>query len=191
MQLHDGQGLARLVKAREDVDQKMSVSYDEVLDEVADRIAATGSIGKVDIGALLFWKRLRANTPWVAKLHGMADVTIRGVTAAAVAAVRDNSLEVAEAAGMGRAALSGLPGFSSGDALASALLTAAAPDRMAVYDRRAQSALAQLEIELGVAPGRYGRYMRVVEGLRQQASALSHRAWTARDVDLSLYWLGG
>lgn len=156
MNLLDDQGLARLIKAREDVDQKVSTFYDEVLDEVVDRIEATGSIGKVDIGALLFWKRLRANTPWAAKLHAMPEATIREVTAVAVAAVRDNSLEVAEAAGQGRAALSGLPGLSSGDALASALLTAAAPHRMGVYDRRAHSALGLLGIDLGAAPGRYG-----------------------------------
>lgn len=191
MQPLDDQGLARLIKAREDVGQRVSAFYDEVLGEVADRIEATGSIGKVDIGALLFWKRLRANTPWAAKLHGMAEAKIREVTAAAVAAVRDDALEVPVAAEQGRAALSGLPGLSSGDALASALLTAAAPHRMAVYDRRAQSALGQLGIELSAAPGRYGRYMRVVEGLREQASALSNRAWSPRDVDLSLYWLGG
>jgi hypothetical protein len=48
----------------------------------------------------------------------------------------------------GRAALAPLPGFRTGDALASAVLTAAAPDRMAVYDWRAHTALHTL----GVSP---------------------------------------
>jgi hypothetical protein len=34
--------------------------YDEVRRDVSDRIDLTGSIGKADIGALLLWKRLRA-----------------------------------------------------------------------------------------------------------------------------------
>ena len=40
-----------------------SPACDEVLNAVADRIRATASIGKADIGALLFWKRLRADSP--------------------------------------------------------------------------------------------------------------------------------
>jgi hypothetical protein len=120
----------------------------------------------------------------------MPDASIREATGSAVAAVRDDSLGIAEAAAQGRAALSGLPGLSGGDALASALLTAAAPGRMAVYDRRAQSAIGLLGFELSAAPGRYGRYMRLVDEIRDQASVSTGRSWTARDVDLSLYWLG-
>ena len=88
-------------------------------------------------------------------------------------------------------ALSPLPGSSTGDALASAVLLAAAPDRMAVYDRRAQTALQRLGLELTASPGRYGRYMGLVEQLREQAASMAGSLWKARDVDLALYWLGG
>lgn len=166
-----------------------SRAYDEVLADVAARILATGSIGKTDIGALLFWKRLRANTPWVSELMAMPDEKVRSATETAVTAVNDMSLAVHLAASNGRAALSRLPGFRTGDALASALLLAAAPERMAVYDRRARAGLTILDLELSPAAGRYGRYMKLVEDLRKMANLHGH-TWTARDVDVALYWLG-
>ena len=149
-----------------------------------------GSIGKADIGALLFWKRLQANARWVSDLMVLEDEYVRGVTARAVAAARNKSLSVIEAAKAGRGALSPLPGFQSGDALASALLFAAAPERLAVYDRRAHTGLGRLGLTLAKRSGRYGRYMSLVEDLREVARA--HGCdWSARDVDLALYQLGG
>lgn len=112
------------------------------------------------------------------------------MTAAAVEAARDMESETPEAARRGRSILAALPGFARGDALASALLLAAAPSRMAVYDRRAQAALALLGIQLSAAPGRYGRYMALVESLRDELLVTSAHAWTARDVDLALFALG-
>ncbi len=164
--------------------------YDEVLIEVADRIRTTASIGKADIGALLFWKRLRADTTWVRELMTTPEQDVRAVTAKAVAAVNDESLTVPEAASAGRRELAALPGFKTGDALASALLLAAAPGRMAIYDDRAQTGLETLGLSLSAARGRYGRYMELVEDLRSTANLHRH-AWTARDVDTALFWLGG
>lgn len=169
---------------------EVSPHYDEVLQEVSARIRMTASIGKTDIGALLFWKRLRANTPWVGKLMIMPDKDVRAVTEKAVAAVNSIAMTTPMAASAGRESLSSLPGFRSGDALASALLLAAAPERMAVYDRRAMAALKKLGLSLSTASGRYGRYMALVEDLRAVANSNGH-TWTARDVDIALYWLGG
>jgi hypothetical protein len=167
-----------------------SRAYDEVLTEVADRIRATASIGKADIGALLFWKRLRADTTWVRALMNMQEREVREVTEKAVSAVNDALLPVPKAASAGRSALSPLPGFDKGDALASALLMAAAPERMAVYDRRAQAGLGTLGLTLSPAPGRYERYMELVEALRSIVARHGHN-WSARDVDVALFWLGG
>ncbi|MFD9128674.1 hypothetical protein [Kitasatospora sp. NPDC059571] len=163
-------------------------AYDEVLREVAARVAAEGSIGKADIGALVLWKRLRADTPWAYALMSLPDTAVRAVTAEAVAAVRDTALDRGTAARRGRAALSPLPGFDRGDALASALLTAAAPDRMAVYDRRAHRGLDLLGLELDHRRGRYGRYMALLDRLLAAAPA-PVRGWTARDLDTALYGL--
>ncbi|MGY1753826.1 hypothetical protein [Blastococcus sp. SYSU D01042] len=84
----DDRGIDQLISARE---SNPTGAYDEVFDEVAARVGAAGSAGKVDIGALLFWKRLRADTPWVAALHQVADSYVREVTARAVRAARDDT----------------------------------------------------------------------------------------------------
>lgn len=53
----------KLLDAHTSYSAVASPSYNEVLNEIAGRIKAAGSIGKSDIGALLFWKRLWADTP--------------------------------------------------------------------------------------------------------------------------------
>lgn len=61
---------------------------------------------------------------------------------------------------------------------------------MAVYDRRAHRGLELLGETLSSSPGRYGRYMQLIDELL----VLAHRhddSWLARDVDLALYWIGG
>lgn len=179
-----------LLREHQEFQSETSPAYDEVFVEVSERVGDSASIGKADIGALLFWKRLRADTRWVRDLMAMRDTEVRLVTNKAVVAVNDTSKGVPAAASAGRAALSTLPGFARGDALASALLTAAAPERMAVYDRRAQRGLEALGLSLSAARGRYGRYMRIVGDLSSAAKHHGHD-WSAREVDLALYSLGG
>lgn len=186
----DPQAWELLRGAHAEYTSNVAPTYDEVLHEVTERVRASGSIGKSDIGALLFWKRLRANTPWVSDLMIIPEVEVRAVTEKAASAANDPSLSVPQAAAVGRAALSPLPGFKTGDALASALLLAAAPERMAVYDRRARAGLRALQLALSNSSGRYRRYMELVEQLRTTAELNGHN-WSARDVDVALYWLGG
>ena len=101
--------------AHRDYHLKVALAYDEVLHEISDRAASRGSLGKADIGALLFWKRLRAETPWAAQLSSMPDVAVRKITGPAVAAVQDLAVPAPDAARRGRAILSSLPGFRSGE----------------------------------------------------------------------------
>ncbi len=136
--------VARVQIAHEEYHATDSDAYDEALLEVSERVEERGSVGKADIGALVLWKRMRADTKWARSLSLMTDAAVRQITGEAVTAVRDARLATPEAAGRGRAALGKLPGFARGDALASALLVAAAPNRMAVYDRRAQAGLEML-----------------------------------------------
>jgi hypothetical protein len=150
----DDQSWARILTAHGAYYAETSPAYDEVLQEVTERVRETGDIGKADIGALLFWKRLRADTPWVRHLLTIPDATVRETTARAVAIVNDSALPTPEAAGLARGTLSSLPGLQRGDALASALLLAAAPRRMAIYDGRAQTGLGLLGLEPSAAPGR-------------------------------------
>lgn len=58
-----------LLGARSAYDHAVSAHYDDVLHEVSHGPSHPGSIGKADVGALLFWKRLRADTPWVSQLQ--------------------------------------------------------------------------------------------------------------------------
>jgi hypothetical protein len=134
------QGLAEARKT-------ISPHYDDVFREVQQRITATGGAGKADIAMLSFWKRLRADTRWVSRLLSMPDSEVREVTGPAVVAVRKGDL--IKAAGDAREMLRSLPGFGQGTALASALLTAASPNRLAVYDKRARKGLEKVELETG------------------------------------------
>ncbi len=186
-----GEALAhwdRLRWARDRYSAEVAYHYDDVLREVSAAILASGSAGKADIGALLFWKRLRADTRWVGELHTMPDASVRESTGTAVRLARREDVPLSEAAGSARGALSTLPGFRSGDALASAVLTAAAPNRMAVYDRRADAGLRSLGVNLP-RRGRYRAYLAVIEGLLADRPPES-RDWSPRDVDLALYMLG-
>lgn len=165
-------------------------NYDEVLFNVAERFATNQSIGKVEIGGLLIWKRLQANTRWAMDLMNVPDQQVREYTRNAYLAANDLTLSVPDAARSARSALGSLPGFKTGDALASAVLLAAAPQRLAVYDNRAHHALNILGLELKSGRGRYSRYMDIVERLCHLAHS-NAATWTARDVDVALYKIGG
>lgn len=179
-----------LIPARVGYLAAVSPHYDEVFHDVAQRTEDTGSLGKTDIAALVVWKRLSAQTRWVTALMSLPDTHVRAVTQRAVAAVRDAALSRGEAARAGRGIIAELPGFRTGDALASAVLTAAAPQRMAVYDQRVQHALDTLGLTLTPAPGRYGRYLQFLDDLLRHGAARAD-GWTARDIDTALYWTGG
>lgn len=164
--------------------------YDEVVGEVSERAESDGSLGKADIGALVMWKRLNASTRWADELMKTPDRAVRKATAAAREVALDNDHDIQAAAGCARAALASLPGFKTGDALASAVIYALAPARMAVYDRRAQSGLERLGLVLTARPGRYGRYMALVEQLVVESRSFG-AGLSPRDVDLALFTLGG
>jgi hypothetical protein len=168
----------------------VSPYYDETLNTLSAATAVYRSLGKVEIGALVLWKRMPANTAWAARLQALPDGQVRQHTAAAVDAATNPNLSAQEAARAGRTALTPLPGFEVGDALASAVLVAAAPERMAIYDRRAHAALERLGLHLTNTPGRYGRYMALIDQLTRQVGEAGHHM-TPRQIDTALYWLGG
>lgn len=180
----------RLWAARQEYLSATRPEYDEVLVQVQQRVAEAGSVGKADIGALVLWKRLDARTRWAKDLMNTPDEKVRAIAQVAVQAVSDPNRAVPDAAQDGRAALTKLPGFARGDALASAVLLAAAPARMAVYDRRAQAGLESLGLVLTARPRRYRRYMAILEQLRE-VSRRHGQDMSARDVDTALYQLGG
>ncbi|KHJ74201.1 hypothetical protein QR64_03035 [Rhodococcus sp. Chr-9] len=163
-------------------------SYDEVLAEVQARAAQTGSIGKADIGALMLWKRLNLSTMWSRKLNEMPDSKVRAITRSAIELARDLSVPTPEAAGSARSVLLTLPGCRQGAAVASTILTAGAPDRMAVYDRRAVDAL----VVLGYPHpnGYYRRFLATVCDLVELLNQEAGVNWCPRDMDKALFILG-
>lgn len=184
-----GERATRLTEAAGEYAALVRPAYDEVVEQVVARAEAAGDLGKVDLAALTAWKRLRADTPWMARLMGTADEEVRRHTRRALASARDERLSVPEAARAARSALTPLPGFVHGDALASAVCFAAAPHRLAVYDRRAHRALGRIGLLLGGRPGRYGRYLELIEQCRRELA--DHGSiWSAREVDQALYQIG-
>lgn len=165
--------------------------YDELFNEVAERIEIAGSVGKGDIAMLTVWKRLRANTPWVTDLLGhWSEKEVRDTTGPAVRAAREG--DVIESARKAIDILRPLPGIGRGRALASAVLTAAAPTRLAVYDDRSRKGLGVVGLDLPSTPAKslYARYMQLVEQCRDEVNTHSNDAWPARNVDLALFMLG-
>jgi hypothetical protein len=164
--------------------------YDEVLTQVQNAAQQRGSIGKCDIGALMLWKRLNLSSKWADELNKKPDDWVRGVTSAAIEHARNKSLEIPAAASAAREALLALPGCQSkgNHAVASAILTAGAPHRMAVYDRRACEALELLHCP---APrDDFGRYMDTVCTLMSEVNDSRNLDWYPRAIDQALYILG-
>lgn len=82
--MNDAVRVSALVQADDGYWNSVSPHYDEILHEVTDRVAASGSIGKVDIGALVLWKRMSASTRWASGLNVLPEVDVRKVTGVAV-----------------------------------------------------------------------------------------------------------
>jgi hypothetical protein len=178
-----------LAAARQKYRAEVRDEYDETLHDVIGRVAAVGSLGKSDLGALLLWKRIRVGA-WAKELLCMADTDVREITREAVVAARDPEATVADAARLARRALSKLPGARKGDAFPSAMILAAAPERMAIYDYRAHLGLWRLGLCLCEKPGLYGRYMQLVEQCRAELREHGYGEWTAREVELALFTHG-
>jgi hypothetical protein len=97
---------------------------------------------------------------------------------------------VPQAARRARQAQLNLPGARTGDPFASAVILAASPDRMAVYDYRAHLGLWLVGLRLPDGSGLYYRYMELVEQCRSELLKHGHGTGTTREVDLALFTLG-
>lgn len=167
--------------------------YDEVLREVAGRARADGSLGKADIGALVLWKRITAQARWATELLLLPDDVVRRVTGAAYVLANDSQMALPEAGQLARLAIRELPGMGGTAALASAVLLALAPDRMAVWDRRVGESLVTLGARPKSGSGFYGRYLQTLMNLADEMTAAYplEGAFVPRDVDLALYYVAG
>ncbi|MEV7405797.1 hypothetical protein AB0N93_36160 [Streptomyces sp. NPDC091267] len=110
----------------------------------------------------------------------LPDSQVRAITEQAVASVQDLGLSRGKAAQAKRGAISELPGFVKGEALASSILTSAAPTRMAVYDQHVQRAVDFLGLTLTDRSGRYSRYMDILDALLKHSGGRAERLDRAR-----------
>ncbi len=173
------------VPARAGYPAGVSPHYNEVFHDIAQRTEHTGSLGTTDIAALAIWKRLSTQTRRATELMPLPDTHIRAVTERVVTAVRDHTVPRSEAARTGRGITWEQPGLRTGDTLASALLTATTPHRMAVHNRHAQHTLDTPT----PTPGRHGRYLHLLDNLLHHGAAPADD-WTAHDNDTALYQTG-
>ena len=166
--------------------------YDETLRVVTTRTAATQSLCKADIGSLVMWKRITASARWAGALGMTRDADVQAVTATAWALANDSQLPAAEAGLAAFRELRKLPGLGGTGALASAVLVACAPDRMAVWDRRVRSTLEAIGRRPKFGAGFYGCYLQELDRLIQdELDGDARKSWTRRDVELALYGVAG
>lgn len=100
--------------------------YDDVVNDVHDRLIEQGYATKTDLAALIGWKHVR-NARWMRGLLEMPETAVREATTAAFAPGLLDDARVA--------LLRPLPGFGGGGAFTSVLLTAWDPTAFGVYDR--------------------------------------------------------
>lgn len=167
--------------------------YDETLRQVSARARSEGSLGKVEIGALVLWKRITAQARWATDLLLLPDDVVRVATGEAYSLANDVTVDLPEAGQAARLALRPLPGMGGTAALASAVLLALAPERMAVWDRRVGESLGALGCRPKSGDGFYGRYLQTLVDLAGEMTAASpdEGPFVPRDVDLALYCLAG
>lgn len=174
--------------------RNVSGLYDETLEVVVERVRQASYLTKADIGSLVLWKRISAQTRWARNLGNTPDSKVREVTAKACELANADRL-IPDAGQEARWALTSLPGMSSASegALASAVLVACAPARMAVWDRRVKAGLEHPAVRLPVVRGDryYGRYLEAVVELQDAMSREVREPIAPRDVDLALWQLGG
>lgn len=166
---------------------------DEALHTVSARAAAAKEIGKADIGALVLWKRVTANARWANQLMLTSDrrfeprpvLHINGPT---------TRLSISRNRVRPRERRCGTYRAWGTAALASAVLLALAPYRMAVWDRRVASRSRRWGCtqRRGVG-GFYGRYLTTTLELAKAMDEASTegRCFLPRDVDLALFYIAG
>jgi hypothetical protein len=153
--------------------------YDEVFLEVRQRITTSGWAGKLDLAAIVLWKR-SAQGSWVKDLLATPEAVVREITRAAFATSGD--LPVLRA-------LASLPGFAAQGPIATALMAAYNPYDWGVLDSRATKALADLDRPIGKQQrDKTLRYLTAIRKIRDEL-ANERPGITARDVDKGLWVL--
>jgi hypothetical protein len=175
--MDDQEVVQRLLEA---LDQ-YSPYYDEVFWDVSARVCEQGEAGKLDLAALICWKR-SAQGHWVSDLLELPDAEVRKRTHAALGAQLTDQQRLD--------ALAPLPGFKSKYAIASAVLACHDPDEFGVLDWRALTGLERIKRPIERGRGETLRYFDRLRELRDLVRNVRPKA-TARNIDQGLWRIGG
>jgi hypothetical protein len=151
-------------------------NYDDVFDDIHQRLAANGYATKLDLAALITWKHIQ-NATWMSDMLALPKGTVEAKTREAFAAGISDSDRVA--------ALRGIPGFGSGHALTSALLAVWHPSEFGTFDTRASSRGWQKVVTPACVCSRTDLPV-YFDHLRQIATEMG-ADWTPRKVDMALF----
>ena len=155
--------------------------YDEVFESVHERMAGNGFATKMDISALLFWKRIETKK-FRMHLLETSDSKVRSVTQAAFADGMSNADRLD--------AMRPLPGCKSGIAVPTTILAAFDPGRFGIYDERALKALKRLRVpNCKCTISRGDIFFDHLARLATEMSVVGN-SWTPRQVDMALFKLG-
>jgi hypothetical protein len=131
--MEDHEVVRRLIHAMDEYDRRYPC-YDEVFRQAHERIREDGEASKLDLAALLFWKRVRRSR-WTSELmSSRTDANIRARTRAAFKpGLSDQERLDALADG-------GFPGFRAKAAISTMMLACFDPGDYGVLDERALEA---------------------------------------------------
>jgi hypothetical protein len=144
--MDDQEVVRRLLKAMD----QYSPYYDQVFWEVSARIREQGEAGKLELAALICWKR-SAQGHWVSDLLELSDAAVRKRSRAAFAVQLTDQQRLD--------ALAPLPGFMSKSAIATAVLACHDPDEFGVLDWRALKGLKLIGRPIARGRGETLRYL--------------------------------
>lgn len=144
--MNDNELISCLLRAMD----RYSPYYDEVFWEVSARIRARGEVGKLDLAALISWKRSGQGS-WVSDLMELPDSEVRRHSHAALVARLTDQQRLD--------ALAPLPGSNAKYAMSTVVLACYDQDQFGVIDWRTLNGLENIERAIERGHGETLRYL--------------------------------
>lgn len=152
--------------------------YDDVFNDVHDRLVRRGAATKLDLAALIAWKHVR-NAPWMKALLKTPEGVVEAATCAAFSPGITDEDRVT--------ALDPLAGFGGGGAFTSVLLAAWDPTAFGVFDRLANANRSIVVSETCICDWSalpvYWAHLRTIA---QELGTDAGGTWTPRTVEMAL-----
>jgi hypothetical protein len=174
--MNNHEAVCRLLEAMD----QYNPYYDEVFWEVSSRIRTQGEAGKLDLAALISWKRSGQGS-WVLDLMELPDSRVRRCSRPALLPGLTDQQRLD--------ALAVLPGFHNKSSMATAVLACHDQNEFGVLDRRALNGLENIKHPIERGRGETLRYLDRLRQLRDLVRQARPNA-TARNVDQGLWIIG-